>query len=43
MLSGIFFEEYPAKKEFKIILAEVLLNISELKRIPVAKRKFDLW
>ncbi len=39
----IFFDNPPSKKDFKKILNKLLINIKNVRKIPVEKRKFDLW
>jgi hypothetical protein len=43
VIMEIFFDDPPAKKEFKKILDQILSNIENVRKIPVEKRKFDLW
>ena len=39
----IFFDNTPSKKEFKKILDKILINIENVRKIPMEQRKFDLW
>jgi len=39
----IFFGNPPSKKDFKKILDKLLINIENVKKTPIEKRKFDLW
>lgn len=39
----IFFDNSPSKKDFKKILDKILINIDNVRKTPIEKRKFDLW
>jgi len=39
----IFFDNPPSKKKFKKILDKILINIENVRKIPMEQRKFDLW
>ena len=39
----IFFDNPPSKKDFKKILDKLLINIENVRKTPMEKRKFDLW
>ena len=39
----IFYDNTPGKKDFKKILEKLLLNIENVRKTSIEKRKFDLW
>lgn len=39
----IFFDNPPSKKDFRKILDKLLINIENVRKTPIEKRKFDLW
>ncbi len=43
VIMEIFFDDPPANNEFKEILQKIHLNIEKVRKIPMGKRKFDLW
>jgi len=43
VIMDIFFDNPPSKKDFKKILDKLLINIENVRKIPIEKRKFDLW
>jgi hypothetical protein len=43
IIMEIFFDDPPGKKEFKNTLQKILSNIEGVRKIPMVKRKFDLW
>lgn len=42
-IMDIFFDNPPSKKDFKKILDSLLINIENVRKTPIEKRKFDLW
>jgi hypothetical protein len=43
VIMDIFFDNPPSKKDFKKILDRLLINIENVRKTPIEKRKFDLW
>ena len=43
VIMDIFFDDPPSKKEFKKTLERILINIENVRKIPMEQRKFDLW
>jgi len=43
VIIDIFSQNPPSKYEFKSILEKILLNIKEVKQIPIRQRKFEQW
>ncbi len=43
IIMDIFFDNPPSKKDFKKILDKLLINIENVRKTPIEKRKFDLW
>ncbi len=42
-IMDIFFDNPPNKKDFKKILDKLLINIENVRKSPIDKRKFELW
>lgn len=43
VMMDIFFDDPPGKKEFKKVLENILTNIEKVRKIPIERRKYDLW
>ena len=43
VIMDVFFDDLPSKHNFKRILDKILTNIEKVRKIPLEKRKFDLW
>jgi hypothetical protein len=43
VIMDIFFDNPPSKMEFKKTLENILINIENVRKIPMKQRKFDLW
>lgn len=43
VILDIFFDHPPRKRDFKKLLDQLLINIEDVRKTPIEKRKFDLW
>lgn len=43
VIMEIFFDNPPNKKDFEKILEKLLINIENVRKTPIEKRKIDLW
>ena len=43
VIIDIFFDDPPGKQDFKKTLDKIMTNIEKVRKIPIERRKFDLW